>query len=214
MARRTKEDANRTREGILSSALDLFLEKGYQRTTFEDVAERLNMTKGAVYWHFETKESLLLALIDRALQSFREMLGSDFLSCPDTLSFPVVADAMIRAAQRTVEDKSMRKFFLLMRTQVRWEGDSMARIREQLLDDAACGPKYAFARALENDKRALRVRAGVNVNQVVYIVLAIWDGLVQAKIDGFLEASLAETLQAAYSTAWKTISTSENGETR
>ena len=52
MARRIKEEAEQTRARILASALDLFSSKGYSRTTLTDVASRLGMTKGAVYWHF------------------------------------------------------------------------------------------------------------------------------------------------------------------
>ena len=48
MARRSKEDAEKTRERILSSALQLFAKKGYEHTTFTDIAARMKMTKGAV----------------------------------------------------------------------------------------------------------------------------------------------------------------------
>ena len=64
MARRIKEEAEQTRARILASALDLFSSNGYSRTTLTDVASRLGMTKGAVYWHFTSKEALLMALVD------------------------------------------------------------------------------------------------------------------------------------------------------
>ena len=52
MARRTKEEAEKTRKRIMASALSLFAKRGYDRTTFNDIAARLGLTKGAVYWHF------------------------------------------------------------------------------------------------------------------------------------------------------------------
>ena len=58
MSRKTKVEAERTRARILASALALFVRKGYEHTTFTDIAARLKMTKGAVYWHFATKEAL------------------------------------------------------------------------------------------------------------------------------------------------------------
>lgn len=45
MARRTKEEAEQTRIEILRSALDIFCEKGYSRTTFDEIAKRINLTK-------------------------------------------------------------------------------------------------------------------------------------------------------------------------
>ncbi len=63
MPRRSKEDAEKTREQILHAALDVFTEKGYSMATFVDIAEKIGLTKGAVYWHFKTKTDLLVAMI-------------------------------------------------------------------------------------------------------------------------------------------------------
>ena len=67
MARRTKEEAEQTRHAILLAALDLFCEKGYSKTTFDEIAKRINFTKGAVYWHFRNKPDLLIAIIREAI---------------------------------------------------------------------------------------------------------------------------------------------------
>ncbi|MDD2456783.1 MAG: TetR family transcriptional regulator, partial [Kiritimatiellae bacterium] len=63
MARKTKAEAEQTRLRILRAALSLFAEKGYERTTFEDVARRIRLSKGAVYWHLKSKPDLLSALV-------------------------------------------------------------------------------------------------------------------------------------------------------
>ena len=52
MSKKTKEEAEKTRRRILASALVLFSRRGYDRTTFNDIAARLKLTKGAIYWHF------------------------------------------------------------------------------------------------------------------------------------------------------------------
>ena len=75
MPRKTKEEAEKTRAWILTSALSLFVHKGYEHTTFTDIAARLKMTKGAVYWHFETNEALLVALVEEMIEKFRRQLG-------------------------------------------------------------------------------------------------------------------------------------------
>ena len=51
-----------TREQILDVALELFNERGYDKTSLREIAERLGVTKAALYYHFERKEDLLLAL--------------------------------------------------------------------------------------------------------------------------------------------------------
>ena len=131
MARRRKEDAEKTRRRILASALSLFVRKGYERTTFNDIAARLTMTKGAVYWHFESKERLLVELVEEALAKFRRQLEE--LMPHGELTFPKVADMMVRNAMHMVDDPKSAEFFRLMKCQIKWSDDSMAKVREDLL---------------------------------------------------------------------------------
>jgi AcrR family transcriptional regulator len=51
-----------TRQRILDVALDLFTEQGYDGTSLREIAERLAVTKAALYYHFASKEDVLLAL--------------------------------------------------------------------------------------------------------------------------------------------------------
>ena len=51
-----------TRERILDIALALFNERGYDKTSLREIADRLGTTKAALYYHFERKEDILLAL--------------------------------------------------------------------------------------------------------------------------------------------------------
>jgi len=51
-----------TRERILDVSLDLFTENGYDKTSLREVADALGFTKAALYYHFEKKEDILLAL--------------------------------------------------------------------------------------------------------------------------------------------------------
>jgi len=51
-----------TREKILDVALDLFTDQGFDGTSMREIAERLNISKPAIYYHFASKEEILLAL--------------------------------------------------------------------------------------------------------------------------------------------------------
>lgn len=55
-----RRDPATKREAILQTAAHLFLEKGYGRTLMNDVADRLNITKPALYHYFDNKEEILL----------------------------------------------------------------------------------------------------------------------------------------------------------
>ena len=156
MARKTKEEAERTRTRILASALSLFVRKGYERTTFTDIAARLKLTKGAVYWHFESKERLLVELVEEALAKFRRQL--DEMMPTGELTFPAVADVMIKNAMHMVDDPKSAEFFRLMKCQIKWSDDSMAKVREDLLANENRGPMSAFRNAVAADIAAGRAR--------------------------------------------------------
>ena len=55
-------EAASTRERILDVALDLFIEKGFDRTSLREIAEKLDVTKAALYYHFASKDDILMAL--------------------------------------------------------------------------------------------------------------------------------------------------------
>lgn len=209
MARRSKEDAEKTRKRILASALALFAKKGYEHTTFTDIAARLKMTKGAVYWHFESKQNLLIALVDEMLEKFMGQIAAllpageeDFAE----LSFPQVADMMVRHAERTVSDGDARAFFLLVHEQIRWSSTSMAEVRDNLHKNRRFGPWRAFHTAVGNDVCAGRAHEGVDAAEVASCCIALWNGLVHSHITGFLACDLVGTLRKAYNAIWRDIS--------
>jgi AcrR family transcriptional regulator len=51
-----------TRERILDIALELFTDQGYERTSLRQIAERLGFSKAAIYYHFASKEDILMTL--------------------------------------------------------------------------------------------------------------------------------------------------------
>ena len=54
---------------ILSAASSIFGEKGYQRATTREIAERANLSEGLIYSYFESKDHLLLAILEKLAAS-------------------------------------------------------------------------------------------------------------------------------------------------
>ncbi|MDM8514977.1 TetR family transcriptional regulator [Desulfobacterales bacterium HSG16] len=80
MARKTKEEAEKTRKNILDAALSTFSIKGYMRSSLNDIAIAAGVTRGAIYWHFKDKVDLLEALwedIDRCHKNTKEDVVRD-----------------------------------------------------------------------------------------------------------------------------------------
>ncbi len=66
--RPTTEQAEARHEELLDTALDLFLEHGFELTTIEMIATRINMTKRTVYARYADKASLFRAAVQRAVE--------------------------------------------------------------------------------------------------------------------------------------------------
>ncbi|HXA74838.1 MAG TPA: helix-turn-helix domain-containing protein, partial [Acidimicrobiales bacterium] len=97
-----------TRDRILDVALDLFTDQGFDGTSLREIAERLNVTKAALYYHFESKDDILLALHMRLHEFGREALLKMAKQEPVTLTqwgelLDEVVDAML----------AQRKLFLM-----------------------------------------------------------------------------------------------------
>lgn len=75
--RRTKEEAENTREAILNAATRVFSEKGVAGTTLEDIARAAHVTRGAVYWHFKNKTEIFDALHERLHRPLVEIIMED-----------------------------------------------------------------------------------------------------------------------------------------
>ncbi|EOY5423008.1 acrEF/envCD operon transcriptional regulator [Cronobacter dublinensis] len=58
MARRTKQEALKTRQQLIDAAIFTFAERGVAHTTLSDIARAAEVTRGAVYWHFTSKAEL------------------------------------------------------------------------------------------------------------------------------------------------------------
>lgn len=79
-ANRRRDPATK-REAVLQTAAQLFLEKSYSRTSMNDLAERLNITKPALYHYFHNKEEVLLECYRLGTGMIEEILNDIAAHC-------------------------------------------------------------------------------------------------------------------------------------
>lgn len=72
----TKQQRRRgdTRRRIQDVALALFAEQGYEKTSLREIAERLDVTKAALYYHFKTKEEILVSIFEGLVRPVEELI--------------------------------------------------------------------------------------------------------------------------------------------
>lgn len=74
--RRTKEEAEQTKEDLLDAALVIFGRDGFTASRLSDIAKEAQVTRGAIYHHFENKADMYLQLIKRAEQEQQEVMNA------------------------------------------------------------------------------------------------------------------------------------------
>jgi len=63
-----------TSNRILTQAMKMFLEKGYHGTSIDEITQGVGVTKGALYWHFKSKEDLLKRIVEEFERQFLDGL--------------------------------------------------------------------------------------------------------------------------------------------
>jgi AcrR family transcriptional regulator len=69
-----RENAD-TRTRIQDVALELFIEQGYEATSLREIAEKLGVTKAALYYHFKTKEDIVASMMDARMAAMDELIA-------------------------------------------------------------------------------------------------------------------------------------------
>ena len=89
VAERRLREKEARRQQILDAARDLFFQKGFESTTIEEIAERTELSKGAIYLHFPSKEEIYITLMLEGSEILFQMLR-------DSVSVDLPADTLLR----------------------------------------------------------------------------------------------------------------------
>ncbi len=126
MARKTKDEAEKTKHAILDAAEKVFFAQGVSRTSLEQIATAASVTRGAVYWHFRDKASLCTAMAERILMPQEDMLQKLATHLSPT---PIddLKKACLHALSMLAKDKRRREVFSILLLRCEYT-DEMLRI--------------------------------------------------------------------------------------
>lgn len=193
MARKTNEQAQETRRKILAGALNVFSEKGFSRSTLGDIAKRIGMTRGAVYWHFKDKREILVELIEDMHQREAELLAD---KVPALNSLEDLMVQFLSRADLLEHDKEFRKFVRFMSMQVEWATEE--RIFNLLRDGhMRNAPFEDFKKVLKQAQERDEIRPDVDLGQTFDILVGLFTGMVRHYLSGMASTPLQPTLRVA-----------------
>lgn len=126
--RKTKEEAQQTKEALMAAALEVFYQRGVSRGSLHEIATAAGVTRGALYWHFKNKEDLFDALFQQVFSQVSTQLKHDI----DTSS-PSALDNMMQALEqmffRMSTDENYRKFCYILHLNCEHTADNQAIVK-------------------------------------------------------------------------------------
>lgn len=176
MARRSKEDALATRNGLLDAAERVFLAQGVAGTSLNDIAVAAGTTRGAIYWHFKDKADLFNAMMDRVAMPLQQAL-SLVEAAPERDPLPGMKNAMRLALRRTVTDPQTRRVFEVATHKVEYVA-SLCAVRERHLQVRNLWVDR-LRQVLLRSAAARGVRMALPASVAAQALQALMDGLIQ-----------------------------------
>ena len=101
--------AKDTKERILTAALEMFSQKGYEGTNIRELSASLGLVKSGIYKHYESKEAVWNALLDRMITYYGERFGSPENLPPVPESLESLVDMTMRMVNFTIHDEMIIK---------------------------------------------------------------------------------------------------------
>ncbi|MEU9111531.1 ScbR family autoregulator-binding transcription factor [Streptomyces sp. NPDC048483] len=137
-----QDRAIRTRRLILEAAASVFDDRGYDRATIAEVLERAGVTKGALYFHFASKEQLALAVLQEQVVDIvvepQKIKLQEFVDAGQVLAYRLRSDPIQRGAARLAVEQGSnhldRKQSMLAWTRFVEGLLNQARDRGEILD--------------------------------------------------------------------------------
>ncbi|MGI5131816.1 TetR/AcrR family transcriptional regulator [Pseudonocardia sp. CA-107938] len=168
--RMTRADAaGRTRELLLESAREVFVEHGYQSSSIYEIAKRAGRTIGALYSHFGGKEGVFLALWDRDFAQLLDGYRAQARGAGDLGDAPAEAgDFWIRFLQR---DPDLFRLFVEFWSHALREPDLRPRFAESLRQLRA-----AVAEVIEQYQRTYGISVAAAPTDIALVIESLVDG--------------------------------------
>ena len=143
MVRKTKQEAEKTRKDIIESARLVFHRDGVSRSTCEKIAKAAGVTRGAIYWHFQDKAEIFLAMRADVFVPMVERTDAILLS--EAFDNPLDAiEGSLKEFFRVLDDCAVvREVFEIMISRCEYV-DEFASVQEEV-----GRPAYVFLEKME-----------------------------------------------------------------
>lgn len=187
--RRTKEEAQETRKLILQTALDCFSTQGYALTTFAVIAERIKMTKGAIFWHFDSKEHLFAEVIAWMHEQYQPLKGIE-----SAASLDAVKQCFMEWAHEISLNENHRRFLNFIMSRVEWSQALTESLSSRLDGMMIQDPFLALEACMDRLKASGEVTSDLSSTSIAVLFSVTFFGVHREALLRAREIDVRETL--------------------
>lgn len=154
MARKTRAEAEETREKILDAAERLFFAHGVMQTSLEEIAEEAGVTRGAIYWHFSDKVALFKTLLERVRLPQEEMVEQAVADGhPDPLG--LLEQIAFDCTKTIATDPRLMRVYAILLVRCEYVGEMADALKRQQDADAVMRTNLARIFTMANENGSL-----------------------------------------------------------
>ena len=175
MARKTKAEAEETREKILDAAEQLFFAHGVMQTSLEQVAEEAGVTRGAIYWHFSDKVALFKALHERVRLPQEDMVERAVADGhPDPLG--LLEQIALDSTKTITTDPRLMRVYAILLVRCEYVGEMAEALKRQQDADAVMRANLVriFTMADENGSLSPNWTPEVSARVFESMIMGLW----------------------------------------
>lgn len=185
MAKRQKEKASETRQMLLDSALEIMCEKPFASVSMTEIAEKVNLSKGAIYWHFKSKSDVLVSLVEgmrACVEGNIDYDGKPFESIEN----------MCLCFEKKMEKLRQRKNFLQVQKLMLHREEWPAEVREKvfrIIRDHAWLERHMVGRLVVKLQEEGVIRKDISPSDLSLIIAALFQGLFMLHLNDFFQVN-------------------------
>ncbi|MFD1412851.1 TetR/AcrR family transcriptional regulator [Oceanobacillus jeddahense] len=162
-----KYNAKQTRENIIETAIQLFMEKGFEKTSMQDIANTLGISKGGIYHHFKSKEDIIDIVRENKANSVEAQLNK----WRETIKAQSAKEELIAILEKNITDQQAHSMDEVFRTQMK-SPDFIVSMMKNSIDSSA----PAFAQIIKEgiEDGSITTNYPEECAEVFFLLINIW----------------------------------------
>ncbi|MDO9509554.1 MAG: TetR family transcriptional regulator [Thermovirgaceae bacterium] len=206
MVRRVREDALDTRKQLLEAALEIMSEKPFSSVSMTEIAGKIGLSKGAIYWHFKNKNDVLLNVI----LNMRARMEEEFYA--DSASLESIDDMRAyfkKKMQKPLQVGDFKKMHKLIHRGEEWPKEIRKKVFAMILESLDQEQKMA-ERLLVKSQEEGTIRKDVSPRDLSLMVTAMFQGIFVFQVHDLYHVDFSEHIDFIFDAFKKELDPENN----